>query len=55
MNSTTTSTSTMSSPTLLEFIRENITLLESTYKRVKGLNPKIEFSDYCKFAYYHSY
>ncbi len=49
------STPKMTSPTLVEFIHENHDLLEILYKRVKGLNNKIEFMDFCKFAYFHSH
>ena len=48
-------TFSMTTPTLLEFINENIDLLESSYGRVYSLNNKIQFIDFCKFAYYHSY
>jgi len=52
MNST---TQKMSSPTLVEFITENHDLLESAYQRVRAMNNKIEFMDFCKFTYYHTY
>ncbi len=54
MNSTTMLTTSMSSQTLVEFIRENHDLLKTLYKRVKLMNNKIEFIDFCKFTFYHS-
>ena len=45
----------MSSPTLVQFIRENQSTLERIHSALRSLNNEIEFIDCCKFVYYHTY